>query len=616
MSTTKKNFLLASGDPAVGKAYMAANKFHKKQSEKNRKATASRIRRVCVPDAPSRKKQLTHEYANDEDADPNSIAVKTITKETPVVSGLFSELTFPQLDLNPHLTKNITERMNMNRMTHIQASSFAPISAGYDVMIRANTGSGKTLAYLLPIIQELVKDRQGFDNSERKLGTLAMILAPTRELCMQISGVLQKLVRPFPEIVPGSLMGGEKRKSEKARLRKGITVLVATPGRLLDHMSNTASFSFEKLRWLVFDEADMLLELGFERDMKRILSEIDEKRAVPNPRQTMLISATLKEGVKKLAASVLRHDVVKFIDIHSTPIAPAISLDQLPESKKRTADDADLDDENPIKKWKEDGLDDTEARERFESNETQQFQTPEGLIQHYAFVECKQRLITLSFFIFSKLQEGQKMVIFMSNINSVEFHHSVFARITMPGAGNVPIQLEDGKNIFKLHGDMSQVDRSKIFSSFSKSTSAVLFCTDVAARGLDLPAISWIVQYDPPQLTSEYVHRVGRTARIGTTGNSLIFLLPSEESYLNILKSHDLKLSEINVEDILGSMFYDDYDAEIGEDVDQFEDLEGLEEDLADREIPKKKKAAPKKTQKRRKSRKTLNPLQLSFVSY
>jgi len=182
-------------------------------------------------------------------------------------------------------------------------------------LVKAQTGSGKTLAYLIPMVQKLQESTQQTNNFKRAEGTQALILAPTRELSLQIFDVLKQILKPFHWIVPGIVIGGEKRKSEKARLRKGVNILIATPGRLLDHLNNTACFKYDNIKWLILDEADRLLDLGFERDIKNIITIID--KAQTTTRQSALISATLREGVKRLATISLNNPI--FLDATIDP---------------------------------------------------------------------------------------------------------------------------------------------------------------------------------------------------------------------------------------------------------------------------------------------------------
>ena len=207
------------------------------------------------------------------------------------------------------------------------------------LVVKSETGSGKTLAFLLPILQGLLGEAgpagaPAPSPAGRAVGTRALVIAPTRELCMQIYGVASRLCQPFPFVVPGLLSGGEKRKSEKARLRKGCTLLCATPGRLLDHLSNTESFvcTAGTLRWLVLDEADRLLDMGFGPVIKTIVEKVrargggeggsSSSSSSGSGTATFLLSATISPGVKGLALDILGTDAF-LVDASAAGLAAA-----------------------------------------------------------------------------------------------------------------------------------------------------------------------------------------------------------------------------------------------------------------------------------------------------
>ncbi|KAI0239199.1 putative ATP-dependent RNA helicase DDX31 [Lamellibrachia satsuma] len=182
---------------------------------------------------------------------------------------------------------------------------------------------------------------------------------------------------------------------------------------------------------------------------------------------------------------------------------------------------------------------------------------PESLLHEFVVVPHKLRLVTLAAFILSKSQQSRqshKMVVFLSTQHSVEFHHTVFENVLRErDVENTP---SSGVDIvlFKLHGDMPQKERTKTFQDFCVAQSGVLFCTDVAARGLDLPHVGWIVQYNTPGSATDYIHRVGRTARIGSRGHALLFLTPSEVDYVQVLAEYKIKLTEIAMNDLLKTL--------------------------------------------------------------
>lgn len=432
---------------------------------------------------------------------------------------VFSPEAFQELDLHPHLISTINTVLKMSSMTSVQKQSIPVLLEGKDALVRSQTGSGKTLAYCIPVVQSLQALTSKIQRSD---GPYALILVPTRELALQSFDTVQKLLKPFTWIVPGVLMGGEKRKSEKARIRKGINILISTPGRLVDHIRSTKNIHFSRIRWLVVDEADRILDLGFEKDITVILNAVN---AECQKRQNVLLSATLTEGVTRLADISLQN-----------PVSISV-LDQIWEQP------------NP----KEDT-----------STHLDSFAIPESLDQHVVLVPSKLRLVCLAAFILQKckFEKAQKMIVFFSSCELVEFHYTVFVH-TLSCRSGAPTseQLPSASwplKFLRLHGNMEQEERTSVFYEFSHSRTGVLLCTDVAARGLDLPQVTWIVQYSAPSSPAEYIHRIGRTARIGCHGSSLLILAPSEAEYVNSLSSHKINFSEIKMEDILAVLTKDD----------------------------------------------------------
>ncbi|KAL8946375.1 MAG: hypothetical protein Q9222_007216, partial [Ikaeria aurantiellina] len=428
-----------------------------------------------------------------------------------------------------------------------------------DAFIQAETGSGKTLAYLLPILQRIMSLRSSGPEDgkiNRDAGLFAIVLAPTRELCKQISIVLENLLRCCANwIVAGTVIGGEKKKSEKARLRKGLNVLVATPGRLVDHLQHTEVLDVAKVRWLVLDEGDRLMELGFEEDVKRIVRELerrsrvyesnvlDEKRiqGLPKSRTTILCSATMKMTVQRLGEISLKDAV----HITAEPLEDEDA--KKPEEIERTSKES-------------------------------AFLAPAQLKQSYIIVPPKQRLVTLAALLkhtFARKGSVMKAIVFLSCADSVDFHFELFARTTTANSNtdgesykgshtdsdkenadtiaaiekHPPLStimrsemLASTPNpslmVYKLHGSLTQQIRTATLQAFTRSANpSILICTDVASRGLDLPNIDLIIEYDPPFSSDDHLHRIGRTARAGKEGRAVIFLMPgSEEGYVDILR--------------------------------------------------------------------------------
>jgi len=213
-----------------------------------------------------------------------------VQEVVPARSGVLSEVGFAELSIST-TTKSALAGLGFNKMTHIQSRSIPQSLAGKDIVGAAKTGSGKTLAFLVPIIELLINVQ-----FTRKQGTGAIVISPTRELSLQIYGVLRDLMEKARYTqTHGLIMGGSNRKAEADKLLKGVSILVATPGRLLDHLQNTKGFMFSRLQILVIDEADRILEQGFEEDMHHII------RLLPKQRQTILFSATQTKKVEDLA---------------------------------------------------------------------------------------------------------------------------------------------------------------------------------------------------------------------------------------------------------------------------------------------------------------------------
>ncbi|XP_071328440.1 ATP-dependent DNA helicase DDX31 [Trachinotus anak] len=479
--------------------------------------------------APQKKKKKKEKEDGVKEAGRSSIKTSSLFKHNPdipeihrpvvsqVKEKIFTSDSFSDLDLHPHLVVTLNKVLNVSTLTSVQKQTIPALLSGRDAVVRSQTGSGKTLSYAVPLVQSLQSVQPKVGRSD---GPLAVIIVPTRELALQTFQTFQKLLKPFTWIVPGVLMGGEKRKAEKARLRKGINILVSTPGRLVDHIKHTLSIAFSAVRWLILDEADRTLDLGFEKDLSVILNSVN---STGPSRQNVLLSATLTHGVTRLADVCLNDPV----SIHVSG----------PTSSDLTTVTAVTSDPGP-------------------AIQSESFAVPEALKQFVVVVPSKVRLVCLAAFILDKCQFSQnnKLIVFVSSCEVVDFLHSLFTSVLSGPSANRKPPL----SFLRLHGNMKQEERSEVFQQFSASASGVLICTDVAARGLDLPQVTWILQYTPPTAAAEYVHRVGRTARIGGRGSSLLFLTPAETAFVTELANHNISLSEMKLLDILSSLMMDD----------------------------------------------------------
>jgi len=381
--------------------------------------------------------------------------------------GILSDKSFKSL--SPHVSEATLkgiEDMGFSHMSEIQAQTIPHLLEGRDLVGSAKTGSGKTLAFLVPAVELVYKLKFMPRN-----GTGIIIISPTRELSMQTFGVLRELLKHHYHTY-GLIMGGANRTSEAQKLAKGINILVATPGRLLDHLQNTKDFLFKNLQCLIIDEADRILDVGFEEEMKKIV------KLLPKKRQTMLFSATTTKKTEDLVKVALKKE----------PIYIGIEV-------KNTAASA----------------------------------TVAGLEQGYVVCPSDKRFMLL--FTFLKKNRNKKVMVFFSSCLSVKFHHELLNYIDLP--------------VMCIHGKQKQTKRTTTFFQFCNADTGILLCTDVAARGLDIPDVDWIVQYDPPDDPKEYIHRVGRTARgEGGKGHALMILRPEELGFLRYLKQANVPLNE------------------------------------------------------------------------
>ncbi|XP_078737406.1 ATP-dependent DNA helicase DDX31 isoform X1 [Lampetra fluviatilis] len=480
--------------------------------------------------------------------------------ERPVVSqrkeAVFAGNAFSTLDLHPYLVSTLDKQMKLTQMTMVQTKAIPVLLQGRDALVKSQTGSGKTLAYAVPLVQALQAAQPKITRAD---GPYALIIVPTRELAMQSFNAVQQLLKPFSWVVPGVLMGGEKRKSEKARLRKGINVLVATPGRLVDHIHHTETLSFARVAHLVLDEADRLLDLGFEKDLTIILNRLEEQSPA---HQNVLLSATLNQGVTWLAGILLDDPVSVTVETHAGEVVAATTNGGAHRTGATVEADEDGEEEEAGEE-EEDQEEQEEGKKEVAGKEEgpTKMSMPPGLTQHFIAVPSKLRLVTLTSFILTKCRDEAKLVVFVSSREAAEFHFTVLSHRLGGGGDDADEENEEGGEkepprvaLWRLHGSVDQQERMEVFDSFCKARSGVLVCTDVAARGLDLPRVSWIIQYMAPASVEEYVHRVGRTARIGHRGSSVLFLAPSELEFLTVLAERGISLRELKMETVLRTL--------------------------------------------------------------
>ena len=358
-------------------------------------------------------------------------------------------ISFTELNLAPEIARAVKEE-GYEAPTPIQQKAIPGILAGRDLIGCAQTGTGKTAAFTLPILHRL---RAGARGRVR-----ALILTPTRELALQISESLRVYGRHV-RLDSSVVHGGVGLEPQVTKLRRGVDILVATPGRLLDLM-NRGHVDFRGLEVLVLDEADRMLDMGFIKDVRRIVG------ALPARRQTLFFSATMPAEIRRLAGEILRDPVNIEVAPHRSAPAAGIRQTLLPVTTDRKRD----------------------------------------LLAHLLATEA--RGLTL-----------------------------VFTR-TKHGANRLARDLEGrGHSVALLHGNRSQSQRTHALASFRGGRSRVMVATDIAGRGIDVDGIAHVVNFDLPNVPEDYVHRIGRTARAGATGDAISLVSPEDNPHVRGIES-------------------------------------------------------------------------------
>ncbi|KAK4617776.1 ATP-dependent RNA helicase DBP4 [Fulvia fulva] len=366
-------------------------------------------------------------------------------------------------------TKAGLKSSHFSTLTDIQAKAIPLALKGNDILGAAKTGSGKTLAFLIPVLENLY--RAQCIGGDAGLG--AMVITPTRELAIQIFEVLRKVGGKGHLFAAGLVIGGKSLREEQDALAR-MNIVVCTPGRILQHLSQTAAFNVDNLRMLVLDEADRILDMGFQRDVDAIVEYL------PKERQTMLFSATQTKRVSDLARLSLNDP--EYVSVH----------------------------------------------------EASQTATPKTLQQNYVLTPLSEKLDTLWSFLQSA--KKSKMIVFLSSAKQVRFVYESFRH------------MQPGIPLLHLHGRQKETTRQETTQRFASAKHSCLFATDVVARGVDFPAVDWVVQVDCPEDADTYIHRVGRTARYEKEGRAILFVDPSEEEgMLSRLEQKKVPIERINV---------------------------------------------------------------------
>ncbi|MEM9547807.1 MAG: DEAD/DEAH box helicase [Bacteroidota bacterium] len=350
--------------------------------------------------------------------------------------------------------KQAIKNQGYKKPTDIQYKAIPHILAGEDLLAIAQTGTGKTAAFVIPILEIVHKINQ----KKRSEGIKCLVMVPTRELAIQINDVFTTFSKKL-KVVNFSVFGGVEQGPQIAKLEKGIDILVTTPGRMFDLVSQ-GYIRLNRVKILVLDEADHMLDLGFLKDIQHLI------KYLPKRRQTLFISATINDKIKKLAYSLVH----KPVRIQISP-------------------------KDPVNKN----------------------------VDHYVlFVEMDQKRFFLERLV--KENPEDKMLVFVRTKVRAERVKKAMARVNILAT--------------TLHGDIEQKDRLATLNDFIKGNSTLLIATDVSARGIDIPNVNYVVNYDLPDKQENYVHRVGRTGRGRNKGMAFSFCASEEKPMLKTIQSY------------------------------------------------------------------------------
>ncbi len=360
---------------------------------------------------------------------------------------------FEDYSIAPEIKRNL-EKLGFRRPTDIQYKSIPPILKGEDVLAIAQTGTGKTAAFVIPVLNNLNANKQ----FNRPDGIKCLVMVPTHELAMQINEVFEKLGHKT-RIKSFAIYGGIDQDPQILRLQKGVDILIATPGRLFDLVSQ-GYLKLHRVEVLILDEADHMLDLGFIKDIK------DLSRHLPKKRQTLFFSATINEKIKKLAYSLVHN-----------PIRIQISP------------------KNPVAK---------------------------NINHQVAYIEMDDK----RFFLERLINEnpGSKVLVFVRTKVRAERVKKTMERVNI--VSNI------------IHSGKDQQERSQVMEQFKKGEVKILVATDVSARGIDIPNVDYVINYDMPEVPENYVHRVGRTGRGVNRGNAVSFCSTGERDVLQEIEAY------------------------------------------------------------------------------
>ncbi len=359
--------------------------------------------------------------------------------------------------------------LGFKKPTDIQYKAIPHILAGEDLLAIAQTGTGKTAAFAIPIIDRIHKT----NFKRRSQGIKCIVMVPTRELSIQINAVFVKLSKKM-KVTSFSVFGGVEQAPQIAKLEKGIDILVTTPGRMFDLVSQ-GYIRLNKVKYLVLDEADHMLDLGFIKDIQMLI------KFLPKKRQTLFISATINDNIKKLAYSLVNNNPVRIQISPKDPVSKNVSHSVI-------------------------------------------------------FVEMDKKRFYLERLV--RENPDDKMLVFVRTKVRAERVKKAMARVGIVAS--------------TMHGDVEQIDRLAVLKEFSEGSSTLLIATDVSARGIDIPNVQYVVNYDLPDKQENYVHRVGRTGRGRSKGIAFSFCSMEEKPMLDTIQKYltkEIKVLTIREDD-------------------------------------------------------------------
>ena len=359
-------------------------------------------------------------------------------------------MSFKSLGLSEPILRAI-EKKGYDTPSPIQAKAIPPVLEGKDVLASAQTGTGKTAGFTLPLLHLLSENPK-----EKYRPIRALVLTPTRELAAQVHANVKEYSE-FLNVRSTVIFGGVNQKPQVNKLSQGVDVLVATPGRLID-LENQGVLSLERVEIFVLDEADRMLDMGFLRDIERVM------KLMPKKRQNLMFSATFSKDIKKLAYSILNNPV----QVEATPENTAVDI-------------------------------------------------------------IEQKVY--------RVAKGLKTGLIIKLISDGNWKQVLVFNRTKHGANKLcKKMISSGISAAAIHGNKSQGARTKALAGFKNGTVRVLVATDIAARGLDIPLLPHVINFELPNISEDYVHRIGRTGRAGASGEAISLVSADETTYLSAIE--------------------------------------------------------------------------------